>query len=131
MEKIETLKKKMLEKKVWAVIGATAKKEKFGYKVWKKLEESGYETYPINPSYDEIDGKKCYNSLMELPKKPDVINFIIPPESIFNILPIAKELEIEYLWCQPGAVNQELVSEAERLGFKIAYNVCVLVELGE
>ncbi len=131
MENREILKRTMLNKKVWAVVGATVKKDKYGYKVWKKLEENGYEAYPINPNYEEIDGKKCYSSLKALPQKPDVVNFIIPPEAILDILPTAKEIGVEYLWCQPGAANQKLVLEAERLGFNIAYNVCVLVELGE
>lgn len=131
MENRQILKQTMLDKKVWAVVGATAKKEKYGYKVWKKLEEHGYEVYPINPNYKEIDGKKCYESLKDLPIKPDVINFIIPPNAILDILPIAKEIGVEYLWCQPGAANEEVVLKAESLGFNIGYNICVLVELGE
>jgi len=126
----EKLKQSMLDKKVWAVVGATAKKEKYGYKVWKKLKEHGYEAYPINPNCEEIEGERCYGSLKDLPKKPDVVNFIIPPRSILEVLPIAKEIGVEYLWCQPGAANEDVVIEAERLGFKIEYNICVLVELG-
>ncbi len=130
MENYESLKKEMLDKKTWAVVGATAKKDKYGYKVWKKLEQHGYDVYPINPNYEEIDGQKCYKSLKELPKKPDVINFIIPPAAILGMLPMAKEIGVEYLWCQPGAANEEVVLKAEKLGFYIAHNVCVLVELG-
>lgn len=125
----ERNKKDMLDKKIWAVIGATAKKDKYGYKVWKKLEQHGYETYPINPNYEEIEGKKCYKSLKDLPIKPDVINFIIPPSAILDVLPTAKEIGIKYLWLQPGAANEEVVLKAEELGFNIAYNVCVLMEL--
>jgi len=131
MENFGKLKKEMLDKKVWAVIGATVKKDKFGYKVWKKLIDNGYEAYPINPNYEEIDGQKCYKSLREFPKKPDVINFVIPPNSILDVLPEAKEIGVKYLWCQPGAVNEEVILKAQSLGFYIAYNVCVLVELGE
>lgn len=130
MENNNELKKEMLDKKIWAVVGASANKDKFGYKVWKKLLQHGYEAYPINPNYKEIDGLKCYSSLKEIPNKPDVINFIIPPNAIFDVLPIAKEIGVDYLWCQPGAADEEVISKAEELGFKIAYNVCVLVELG-
>lgn len=131
MDNIAKLKKEMLDKKIWAVMGATVKKDKFGYKVWKKLKDNGYEVYPVNPNYEEIDGQKCYKSLKELPKKPDVINFVIPPNSIFDVLPEVKEIGVEYLWCQPGAANEEVVSKAKSLGLNIARNVCVLVELGE
>lgn len=130
MNIIEKNKIEMLGKKRWAVVWATTNKEKFGYKVWNKLRQSGYEAYPINPNYEEIDGEICYKSLEELPEKPDVINFVISPTRILNILPIAKKLDIKYLWFQPGAINAEVITKAEELGFKIAYNVCVLVELG-
>ncbi|MDU2577412.1 MAG: CoA-binding protein, partial [Veillonella sp.] len=49
-----------LGQKVWAVIGATHKTEKFGYKIYKCLKDHGYEVYPVNPNVAEIDGDKCY-----------------------------------------------------------------------
>lgn len=131
MNNREQLKKVMLEKKVWAVIGASPNVDKFGYKVWRKLQEHGYEAYPVNPRYEEIEGEKCYKSLKDIPNKPEVIDFVIPPSAIFEWLSEAKEVGIDYLWCQPGAANQEVVLKAEELGFNIAYNVCVLAELGE
>ena len=48
-----------LDQKVWAVIGATDKTEKFGYKIYKCLKDHGYEVYPVNPNVAEIDGDKC------------------------------------------------------------------------
>lgn len=44
------LKEKMLQKKVWAVAGVTERKDRYGYKIWKKLKEHDYETYGINPN---------------------------------------------------------------------------------
>ena len=43
-----------LDQKVWAVIGATHKTEKFGYKIYKCLKDHGYEVYPVNPNIAEI-----------------------------------------------------------------------------
>ncbi len=42
--------KDALAEKVWAVIGATHKTDKFGYKIYKCLKEHGYEVYPVNPN---------------------------------------------------------------------------------
>ena len=55
-----------LDQKVWAVIGATHKTEKFGYKIYKRLKDHGYEVYPVNPNIAEIDGDTCYSSLSAL-----------------------------------------------------------------
>ena len=67
-----------LDQKVWAVIGATHKTEKFGYKIYKCLKDHGYEVYPVNPNIAEINGDKCYPSLSALPVVPAVVDFVVP-----------------------------------------------------
>ena len=67
-----------LDQKVWAVIGATHKTEKFGYKIYKCLKDHGYEVYPVNPNVAEIDGDKCYSRLSALPVVPAVVDFVLP-----------------------------------------------------
>ena len=42
--------KEALTKKVWAVLGATGRKEKFGYKIYACLRDHGYTVYPVNPN---------------------------------------------------------------------------------
>ena len=46
----------VLDQKVWAVIGATHKTDKFGYKIYIHLKNHGYEVYPVTPNIDSIDG---------------------------------------------------------------------------
>jgi predicted CoA-binding protein len=52
--------KEMLEMKTWAVVGASENKEKFGWKIYKKLKDKGYKVFPVSPNYETIDGDKCY-----------------------------------------------------------------------
>lgn len=105
----------MLGKKRWAVIGVTPNKEKFGYKIWKSLLDNDYEVYAVNPKYQEIDGEKCYQSLTDLPVKPDVVDFVVPPHITMKAVEEAKELDIKYMWFQPGTWNQEVLARAESL----------------
>lgn len=129
MDIIEKNKNEMLQKKVWAIIGATPRKEKFGYKIMKKLQKHNYDVYLINPNYEEIEEIKCYASLKDLPIKPDVIDMVVPPTVSIKTIDIAKELGIEYIWFQPGTANEEVIDKAEELGLKIVYHDCVLVAL--
>lgn len=129
MEDMTKIKEEMLEKKVWAVAGATAKKDKFGYKIWKKLKQHDYETYGINPNYDEIERDKAYHSVADLPKKVDVLDMVLPPKISINTLDEAKEAGIEYIWFQPGTYNDAVLAKAKDLGFKILYDDCVLATL--
>lgn len=126
----ENIKNEMLDKKVWAVLGATPNKGKFGYKIYKKLKDHNYEVYPINPKYDDIDGDKCYKSIEDLPVTPEVLDFVVPPQISFNAIDEAKKKGIGNLWFQPGTSNDDVVNKAKENDFKVVHNDCVLVALG-
>lgn len=121
----------MLDKKTWAVIGATTNKDKFGYKIWKKLKDHNYDVYPINPKYDHIDGEKCFDNLDDLPIKPEVVNLVVPPKVSMKSIDMANALGIKYLWFQPGAADERVIEKAEGLGLNIVFGDCVLVALDE
>jgi len=125
------LRDESLSKKIWAVVGVTDKREKFGYKIFKKLIEHGYETYGVNPKYDYIDGEKIYPNLKSLPKKVDVVDVIVPPKVTLTLLDEIHELRIENVWFQPGTYNEEVIEKAEKLGLKIVYDDCVYARLIE
>lgn len=127
--RMEKIKEEMLQKKTWVVAGVTAKKDRFGYKIWRKLKEHGYETFGVNPNYDEIEGEKIYHSVRDLPKKVDVLDMVVRPNLALQTLEEAKEANIEYIWFQPGSYNDEVIEKAKELGFKILYNDCVYATL--
>ncbi|QUH20468.1 CoA-binding protein [Alkaliphilus sp. B6464] len=130
MDKIEQVKKEMLSKKVWAVVGATPDSEKFGYKIYKKLKDHGYTVYGVNPKYESLDGDKLYSSLKDLPEKPECIDMVVNPKVTKSTLTEIKELGIEYVWFQPGTFDEDIIDMAEEDGLQIVYYDCVLVALG-
>lgn len=119
------IKEGMLDKKVWAVVGATEKKDKWGSKIYKILKEHGYETYAVSPNYEEIDGDKAYKSVKDIPQKVDVIDMVVAPKIALNVLEEAKEAGIEYIFFQPGTYNDEVVAKAEELGLKYLLDDCI------
>ncbi len=123
--------KTMMDKKVWAVSGVTDRKDRFGYKIWKKLKDHGYETYGINPNYDEIEGDKIYHSVKDIPKKIDVLDMVVNPKIGMKTLDEAKEAGVEYIWFQPGSFNDEILEKAKELGFKFLDKGCIYAELME
>lgn len=121
-------KKDMLDKKVWAVLGVSPNKGKFGYKIYKKLKDNNYKVYPINPKYDEIEGDKCYKSIEDLPETPDVLDFVVPPQVSLNALDEVKEKGIKNVWFQPGTSDKNVIEKAKKNDFNIVED-CVLVAL--
>ena len=126
---MDNVKDIMLEKKIWVVAGVTDKKDRYGYKIWKKLKEHGYETYGINPNYDEIEGEKIYHSVADLPTKVDVLDMVVGPKIAIKTLDEAKEAGIEYIWFQPGSYNDEVVAKAKELELKILEDDCIYATL--
>lgn len=130
MTSIEENKMLMLSKKVWAVIGATPDPNKFGYKIYQKLKNHGYQVYGINPKYESIGGDSLYNKLSDLPVKPDCVDMVVNPTLSMAALEDIQRAGIEYVWFQPGTFDDEVIQKAQSLGLKLVYHDCVLVALG-
>ena len=119
----------MLNLKVWAVLGATDNKDKFGYKIFKILKDAGYKVYPVNPGVDYILGDKCYPTLSALPVKPDAVNFVVPPKVGEPIIAECVALGINNVWLQPGANGDNVVNAAKKEELNVIHKSCILVEL--
>ena len=112
----------MLEKKVWAVVGATPNQNKTANRIYHTLRSHGYETYAVNPNYTEMeDGTKCYACLEDLPQVPDCVDFVIPPTVTLKSLEEMDPEVYPYIWLQPGTYDHEIVEFAEKKGFKVVH----------
>lgn len=118
----------MLKNKVWAVVGVNDNPYKFGYMLYKKLKENGYEVYPINPKYDNIENQKCYPNLSSLPMVPDAVDMVVSPHKGMSIIDEASSLGIENIWFQPGTCDEDILKKAKDKGMNIVQG-CVLKEL--
>lgn len=118
----------MLSKKVWAVVGVSADRSKFGYKVYRKLKNAGYTVYAVNPNMSELEGDRVYSSLSELPQVPEVVNCVVPPSVTTGIVSQCAEKGIHYIWMQPGADCKEAFTLAKKNNIE-AQRACVLSEL--
>lgn len=120
----------VLEKQVWAVIGAHHKKEKFGYKIFKALQKAGKTVYLVNPGIKEIEGLPCYASVKDIPVSVDVADFVVPASVGVQAVQDCKEAGIDTVWLQPGADKKEVVDAAKEAGLHVICD-CVLVQLHE
>jgi acetate---CoA ligase (ADP-forming) len=63
-----------------AVIGASESPDSWAPEIHRSLEHLGFdgEIYPINPKYDEVWGRPCLSSPLELPKGVDLAVVVVP-----------------------------------------------------
>jgi len=111
-----------------AIIGASVKPEKWGYKVYKKLKSAGFHIYAINPKYNKINGDVCYSDLRSLPRKPDIVMTIIPPEVTEAAVKLCKELDIKRVWMQPGSESEKSIKFCKNNNIKLMHGICFVVD---
>ncbi len=118
-----------LDSEVYAVVGVSTNKQKYGYKVYESLKAAGYTVYAVNPRFEEICGERCYPDLDSLPRRPDVVEFVCPPSVTEETVKALPGLGVEMVWMQPGAESDEAVSFCRRNGIKALHDICVMVEM--
>jgi predicted CoA-binding protein len=124
-ESIEMFLKK---KNVFAVVGASRDRRKYGYQVYRDLRNAGYKVYPVNPKAEEILGDKCYSSLQNLPIRPDVVDIVVPPEVTDETVKVCRSLGITKVWMQPGSESETAIRFCLENGIQVLYGLCVMVE---
>ena len=124
----ELIKAFLNKKNIFAIVGASRDPQKYGYQVYKDLKNAGYEVYPVNPNADEILGDKCYPSLENLPKKPDVVDVVVPPKVTEQLVETCKKLGITKVWMQPGSESPTAIKFCEENSIQVVHGVCVMIE---
>lgn len=117
-----------LSQRRFAVVGATNRKEKYGYKIFKDLKEKGYEVYPVHPVLQEIEGVRCYPTLSQVPVKVDVVDIVVPPRVTEKIVEECAKLKIKRVWMQPGAESEKAIKFCKTHRIKVIYGICVMRE---
>ncbi len=115
------------KKNIFAVIGASKDVKKYGNTVFKDLIKAGYKTYAINPNITLIENHKVYPSLKDLPEKPDVAVFVVPPKITEEIIKTTKELEIKKVWMQPGSESKKSIEFCKENNIELKANQCIMV----
>jgi len=115
----------------FAVVGASADREKYGNKVLRAYLQAGRRAFPVHPTAAEIEGQKVYPDIASLPEPVHGISIVTPPAVTEKIVAQAAAAGIRYLWMQPGAESPAAIRRAEELGITLIHSgPCALVEQG-
>lgn len=111
-----------------AVVGMSKNPEKAAHYVPKYLAEQGYHVIPINPTTDEILGKKCYPSLLEVQVQIDIVDVFRPSDQVKPVVDDAIKIKPKVIWLQEGIHDPEAESLAKKAGIDVVFNRCMLAE---
>ena len=118
----------ILSLKKVAVIGMSKHSSKAAHYVPRYLSENGFEITPINPTTDEILGKKCYNSVLDIDDTIDIIDIFRPSDEVLPFVKDAIKKKPKVIWLQEGIHNSEAEELARKEGIIVVFNRCMLAE---
>ncbi|MFT7669017.1 MAG: putative CoA-binding protein [Planctomycetota bacterium] len=116
---------------VFAVVGASTNRSKYGNKVLRCYLQNDLIAWPVHPSEVEIEGVPCVSDFDSLVESVHGLSIVTPPLVTESVVEAAAEAGIKRLWMQPGAESNKAISRAKELGMTvIAGGPCILVALG-
>jgi hypothetical protein len=120
-----------VNRRLWAIVGASQDRNKYGNRVFRSLRSAGYKVYPVNPHAREVEGAAAYATLADLPDLPEVVNLVVPPVVTEQVVREAHELGLTRIWMQPGAESDEAIEFCETHGMQLVYDDCAMVRKRE
>jgi hypothetical protein len=121
--------KRFFDQKNIAVVGMSKNEGKAAYYVPKYLINHGYNVVPVNPTSNEIQGRKSYPAVSNVPNKIDIVDIFRPSEDVPAIVKDALKKEgIQIIWMQEGIYSKEAERIAMEKGIEVVFNRCMLAE---
>ena len=111
-----------------AVVGMSKNDNKAAHYVPKYLSENGFDIIPVNPTTDEILGKKCYPSISDVDGDIDIVDVFRPSDLVLPVVEDAIKKNPKVIWLQEGIHNPEAEEMARKKGIKVVFNRCMLAE---
>ena len=115
--------------KTVAVIGASNDRRKFGNKALRAFAAEGYKVIPINPNESQVEGFATFPSVLDVTEPIDMATVYVPPDIGLTLLPEFEQKGIKEIWINPGAEDDELMTEARRRKLNVIF-ACSIIGIG-
>ena len=112
-----------------AVVGMSKNEGKPAHYVPKFLIDHGYNIIPVNPTAEEILGRKSYPLVSKVSEKIDIVDIFRPSADVPAVVQDAIRKEgSKVIWMQEGICSKEAERMAKEKGIEVVYNRCMLAE---
>lgn len=125
---IDALRRILATSRTIAVVGLSAQWHRPSYFAAKYMAEHGYTVVPVNPSYDEVMGLRCWPTLEAIPHPVDMVDCFRRAEEIPAITDSAIAIGAKVLWMQLGIVHADAKARAQAAGLDVVSDRCVKIE---
>ncbi|HSE47526.1 MAG TPA: CoA-binding protein [Gemmatimonadales bacterium] len=114
-----------------AVAGVSRAAGQAANAVYRKLRDSGYETFPVNPHAAALEGVTCYPDLRSIPGSIDGVVIATHPEVAVELVRQCVERGVGHVWFHrsfgQGSVSEAAVRECATRGLECIVGGCPLM----
>jgi len=114
--------------RVIAIVGLSANWYRPSYFAAKYMQEHGYRIVPVNPTYTEVLGEKCYPDVKSIPGPVDVVDCFRKADEMPALAREAVWKGAKVLWMQLGIHSDDAARIASEAGLDVVQNRCVKIE---
>jgi predicted CoA-binding protein len=128
VDDVSGIRRILRQSRTIAVIGLSSNWYRPSFFAAKYMQDHGYRIVPVNPSYAEVLGEKCYPTLRDIPLKIDIVDCFRKSGEIPPVAGDAVEIGAKVLWMQLGIRNDQAAKIALDAGLDVVMNRCVKIE---
>jgi predicted CoA-binding protein len=115
----------------FAVAGVSREPGQAANAVFRKLRDTGYEVFPVNPNASMIEGVKCYSHLSSVPGPLDGVVIATAPGVSAQLVRDCSICNVRRVWFHrsfgSGSVSDEAVRECNTRGIDCIVGGCPLM----
>lgn len=126
-KRLQDLIEEFLSQKNFAVVGSFKNESKYAYQILKDLTRKGMKVYPVHPQLKEVEGLKCYPTVLDIPIAVEVVDVVTSPQVTEQIVEQCAQRGISRVWMQPGAESEQAIKFCQENKIKVVYKACMML----
>ena len=94
-----------------AFVGVSSRPDDFSRVVFHEMVARGFDVIPVNPRLAEVEGRKAYARVQDIPAPVEAALLMTPPQASETVMKDCAEAGIHHVWLHRGA-GRGAVSDA-------------------
>ena len=120
-----------LRGKRFAVAGVSRQPQQPANAIYRKLRDSGYEVFPVNPNTAEVEGARCYPDLRSVPGAIDGVLIATHPVVSVELVRQCGERGVRQVWFHrsfgEGSVSRDAIQECKARSIQCIVGGCPMM----
>ena len=98
-----------------ALVGVSRDEKGFGRQLMRELARRGFDILPVNPAMSEVDGRRCFKSLMEIDPPPEAAMLMTGADHLPQLAKECALTGVRFAWVLRSGGDRTIRSNAIRI----------------